>query len=116
MSLGRLAVVSMIILTVFVIALVLIAFINPLPGGFFRSGTVFANISGFIAIFLIGASGGMMFFRTSVLKSTRNADAFREVHVLLAALGGLFLIFHVAFFLLFPLSLPVLIGYIGTYV
>ena len=112
---GRLAVFSTLLLLGLVIAAILIALIDPLPTGLFSQGAVFANISGFVAVFLIGATGVMTLFRKPVLRSTKDAEAFRELHVLLAALGGLFLIFHVAFFLLFPLTLPVLFGYVGSY-
>jgi hypothetical protein len=78
-------------------------------------GTLLANVSGFVAFFLIAASGGMMIFRRSLLRRFRNPDLLRAIHVWVAAAAGVFLIIHVVFFLLFPVTLPVLFGYIATY-
>jgi hypothetical protein len=112
----KLALYSMIILTAFVLVSLAIAFLNPLPLHFFYPGVLLANISGYIALFLVAATGVLMLFRKPMLRMTRSPDALREVHVVLAALGGLFIIIHVAFLLFFPISLPVLFGYLGTYV
>ena len=113
---GRLALSSMLILTGFVVMSILIAFYDPFPSGFLNPATVFAEISGFAALFLIAGTGAMMFFRKQILRSTKNPDALRDLHVVIASLGGLFLIVHVAFFLLMRLTLPVLFGYLGAYV
>jgi len=112
----KLALYSTLILTGFVLAALVIAFLNPVPLRFFYPGARFANISGFIALFLVAGTGIMMVFRKPMLRATRSPDALRQLHVVLAALGGLFIIVHVAFLFLFPISLPVLLGYIGTYV
>jgi len=106
----------MLILTGFVVGSILIAFSNPFPLGFLYPETVFAEISGFAALFLVAATGMMMFFRKQILRSTKDPEALRDLHVVIAALGGLFLIIHVGFFLLMRLTLPVLFGYIGGYV
>jgi len=116
MTSRNLAVSSMLILTSFVVATILVAIFNPFAVGFFTAGVVFAEIAGFTALFLVAATGVMMLFRKSLLRSTRNPDALKDLHVLLAALGGFFLIIHIAFFLLSPLTLPVLVGYLGSYV
>jgi len=57
----------------------------------------------------------MMVFRRSLLRRFRNPDLLRAIHVWTAASGGAFLLVHAAFFLLFPVSLPVLLGYLATY-
>ncbi len=116
MASGRLALSAMLILTGFVVGSLLIAFYDPLPLGFLYPETVFAEISGFAALFLVAATGTMMFFRKQILRSTKDPDALRDLHVVIAALGGLFLIIHVGFFLLMRLTLPVLFGYLGAYV
>jgi hypothetical protein len=112
---SKLAYYSTVILTGFVVVSVLSSFIDPFPFAFLYSGALVANVAGFLALVLIAASGVMMLFRRSLLRRFRTPDLLREVHVVVAASGGAFLIFHVVFFLLFPLSLPVLIGYIATY-
>jgi len=94
---------------------VLVAFFNPVPYGMLYRGTLLANVSGFLAFFLIAASGGMMIFRRSLLRRFRNPDLLRGIHVWVAAAAGVFLIVHVVFFLLFPVTLPVLFGYVATY-
>jgi hypothetical protein len=112
---SRLAYYSTLVLTAFVIVSILVAFVNPLPFRLLFSGTLLANVAGFIALFLIAATGVMMLFRRSLLRRFRNPDHLKAVHVWVAALGGAFLIVHVVFLLFFPVSLPVLYGYIATY-
>jgi hypothetical protein len=112
---SHLAYYSTLILTGFVLLSILIAFINPLPLRLLFTGALLANVAGFVALFLIAASGVMMLFRRSLLRRFRNPDLLKEIHVGVAALGGAFLITHVVFFLLFPVSLPVLYGYVATY-
>ncbi len=94
---------------------VLLAFANPLPVDVLYRGAFLANLAGFLAFFLIGAAGVMMIFRRSLLRRFRNPDLLRGIHVWIAASGGGFLLAHAAFFLLFPVSLPVLLGYLATY-
>ena len=112
---SRLAYYSTLVLTAFVIVSVLVAFVNPLPFRMLFSGTLLANVAGFIALILIAATGVMMLFRRSLLRRFRDPDRLKAVHVWVAALGGAFLIVHVVFLLAFPVSLPVLYGYIATY-
>jgi len=112
----RLALSSTLLLTAFVILSIVIAAINPFPSGFLFPATIFAQISGFAAAILVGSTGVLMLFRKQVLRITRDTDALRDLHVVLAALGGLFIILHVGFFLLMRLTLPVLFGYLGVYV
>ena len=112
---NRLAYCSTLILTAFVLVSILVAFVNPLPFRLMFSGALLANVAGFIALILIAATGVMMLFRRSLLRRSRDPDRLRAVHIGVAALGGAFLIFHVVFLLFFPVSLPVLYGYIATY-
>jgi hypothetical protein len=112
---SKLALYSTLTLTAFVMLSVLVAFFNPVPYGMLYQGTLLANVAGFLAFFLIAASGGMMIFRRSLLRRFRNPDLLRGIHVWVAAAAGVFLIIHVVFFLLFPVTLPVLFGYVATY-
>jgi hypothetical protein len=74
-----------------------------------------ADISGYLALVLIAAAGVLMLFRKPLLRYLKDPELLRGIHVAVAGAGGAFLVFHVAFFLLFPLSLPVLFGYFATY-
>ena len=112
---NRLAYYSTLILTAFVLVSILVAFVDPLPFRLMFSGALLANVAGFIALILIAATGVMMLFRRGLLRRFRDPDRLRAVHIGVAALGGAFLIVHVAFLLFFPVSLPVLYGYIATY-
>jgi hypothetical protein len=112
---SHLAYYSTLILTAFVLVSILIAFFNPLPFRLLFSGALLANVAGFLALFLIAATGVMMLFRRSLLRRFRNPDLLKEIHVWVAALGGAFLIIHVVFLLFFPVTLPVLYGYVATY-
>jgi hypothetical protein len=107
---------STLALAALVLASVVVAFFDPIPAGMFFSGSFIANAAGFLAFFLISASGVMMLFRRTLLRRFRDTSLLRGVHVWLAASGGAFLVVHVAFFLFFPLSPPVLFGYLATYV
>lgn len=111
----RLAFVSVLILSALVVGLLIFAYVNPVRGFLFFPGAQFANISGFVALFLIAGTGVLMFFRRPLLRITRDPDSLREVHVIVAGLGGLFLIVHISFLLFFPISLAVLFGYLGSY-
>lgn len=112
---AKLAFYSLLILTGFVLISLLVAFLNPFPLRFFYQGVLLANISGFVALFLVAGTGILMIFKKPLLRMTRSPDALKELHVMLAALGGLFIIIHVSFLFLFPITLPVLFGYLGVY-
>ena len=79
------------------------------------SGAFLANAAGFVALVLIGASGVMMVFRRTLLRTYRDPELLKAVHIWVAAGGGAFLLVHVVFFLFFPITLPVLLGYVATY-
>jgi hypothetical protein len=75
----------------------------------------YANVAGYVALVLIAATGVIMLFRKQLLGYLKDPQLLRAIHVAVAGIGGGFLVFHVVFFLLFPLSLPVLFGYLATY-
>ncbi|MGA2665917.1 MAG: hypothetical protein ABSF83_13335 [Nitrososphaerales archaeon] len=112
---SKLAYYSTIALTAFVAFSVLAALVRLVPLGVMYSGAFLANVAGFIALALIAASGVMMLFRRTLLRRSRDPELLKAVHVWVAAAGGAFLIVHVVFFLLFPVTLPVLFGYAATY-
>ena len=113
---SKLALTSMLLLTGLVVASVVIAFANPFPSGFFYSGMIFAQISGFAAALLLASTGVLMLFRKQILRTTKDPEALRSLHLVIASLAGLFIIFHVGLFVLMRLTLPVLFGYLGAYV
>ncbi|MDA4114111.1 MAG: hypothetical protein OK474_08705 [Thaumarchaeota archaeon] len=112
---SHLAYYSTLMLAAFVLVSILITFFNPLPFRLLFSGALLANVAGFVALLLIAATGVMMLFRRSLLRRFRDPDLLKEIHVWVAALGGAFLIIHVVFLLFFPVTLPVLYGYVATY-
>jgi hypothetical protein len=105
----------MLVLTALVSVTVALGLAQLAPLTFLYSYAYFANISGYIALVLIAATGVIMLFRRTLLRYLKDAELLRNIHVTIAGLGGAFLVVHVVFFLLFPLSLPVLFGYAATY-
>jgi hypothetical protein len=112
---SSLALVSAIILTGLVGFTVVAGIAQLEPLTFFYRYGYYANLAGYAALVLIAATGAMMLFRRQLLRHTRNPELLRAIHVGVAGLGGGFLVIHVEFFLLFPLSIPVLFGYAATY-
>ena len=95
--------------------IVLGAFFAQVPR-FFYAYAALANDSGYVALVLIAGTGVLMVFRKSLLRATRRPNLLRALHVGVGAVGGAFLVVHVAFFLTFPVSVAVLYGYVATYV
>jgi hypothetical protein len=67
-----------------------------------------------LALDLILISGGMMLFKKDLLGLTRNPEGLRLVHIVVSALAGVFMVFHVTLLLFFPMTLPVLFGYLAS--
>ncbi|MDA4136595.1 MAG: hypothetical protein OK449_06335 [Thaumarchaeota archaeon] len=105
----------MLVLTILVGVTVALGLAQLTPLTFLYSYAYFANISGYLALILIAATGVLMLFRRPLLRYLKDPELLRNIHVTVAGLGGAFLVVHVVFFLLFPLSLPVLFGYFATY-
>jgi hypothetical protein len=112
---NRLPYYYMLVLTVLVGVTVALGLAQLTPLTFLYSYAYFANISGYLALILIAATGVLMLFRRPLLRYLKDPELLRNIHVTVAGLGGAFLVVHVVFFLLFPLSLPVLFGYFATY-
>jgi len=63
----------------------------------------------------IAITSVMMFVKKRVLTHTAHQDAFRKVHIVVAVLGGFFLVVHAGYFLNAPITDPgILLGYIAT--
>jgi hypothetical protein len=112
---NRLPYYYMLALTALVSVTVALGLAQLAPLTFLYSYTYFANIAGYLALVLIAATGVIMLFRRPLLRYLKDPDLLRNIHVAVAGLGGAFLVVHVVFFLLFPVNLPVLFGYVATY-
>ncbi len=55
-----------------------------------------------------------MLARKTLLKYTKNLDLLRRIHIYASTLGGLFLVLHVAYFVSYPITDAVLLGYVST--
>jgi hypothetical protein len=69
------------------------------------------DVFGLLAIALISATAVLMLLRRRILKRFKNLELLRRVHIAVAGLGGLFLVLHVAYFISYPLTLEILLGY-----
>jgi hypothetical protein len=72
------------------------------------------DIFGLLAIALISATAVLMLMRKRILKRFKNLELLRRVHIGVASLGGLFLVLHVAYFVSYPLSLEIFLGYLSA--
>ncbi len=72
------------------------------------------DIFGFLALIFITATAIFMLARKRILKYSRNLDLLRRIHVYIAVLGGLFLILHVAYYITWPITSPIILGYVAT--
>jgi hypothetical protein len=55
-----------------------------------------------------------MLSRRQLLKVTTNLNLLRKIHIYSAALGGFFLILHAAYFITWPLTSAITLGYVST--
>jgi hypothetical protein len=72
------------------------------------------DIFGLLALALISATAVLMLLRRRILKRFKNLELMRRVHVAVAGLGGLFLVLHVAYFITWPLSIEITLGYVSA--
>ena len=70
-----------------------------------------ADLSGFIAVVLVGAAAFLMLVRGLLLKVMRNLNLLRITHITIAMLGGVFLVIHVSYFWTYPATDGVILGY-----
>ncbi len=72
------------------------------------------DVFGLLALALISATAVLMLFRRRILKRFKNLELMRRAHITVAALGGLFLVLHVAYFITWPLNVEILLGYVSA--
>jgi hypothetical protein len=70
-----------------------------------------ANVFGFLAVALIAASALFMLLRGRILKITRNLQLIRVTHIVISTLAGLFLLLHVIYFISYPITNGIILGY-----
>lgn len=87
--------------------------VSTLPAISF-GGISIGDATGFLALILIGLSSMFMLLRSKLLKVTKNLAAIRGAHVAVSALGGVFLLIHVAFLFTPPVSVAMDLGYISV--
>ena len=80
---------------------------------FFGLGSL-ADLFGFLALALIGATGVLMLFKARLTARLGAPERLWRLHVVIAGAGGSSLGSTSSCFLAFPLSLPVLLGYAAT--
>ncbi len=83
---------------------------------FFDTGIGIAYLSGIIALALIIATALLVFLKNRLVNrhpSTR--DLITKIHIVLATLGGVFLLLHADYFIRAPISNPwIFLGYLST--
>ncbi len=72
------------------------------------------DIFGFLALGFIAFTAIFMLLRKKLLRHTKNLDLLRKIHIYAAAAGGFFLVLHVAYFIAWPLTLGVILGYVSA--
>jgi hypothetical protein len=112
MKIGRFSTVTLLLVSVFSLGVLLLLMLGPLP---YRFGIgSLADLFGFLALALIAATGVLMLFKNILTAWMGSPERLWRLHVVIAGAGGFFLGLHVVFFLAFPLSLPVFLGYAAT--
>jgi hypothetical protein len=112
MKIGRFSTVTLVLLSAFSLAVLLLLMLGSPPRLFGISSL--ADLFGFLALALIAATGVLMLFKKRLTAWMGNPERLWRLHVVIAGAGGFFLGLHVVLFLAFPLSLPVLLGYAAT--
>jgi hypothetical protein len=77
-------------------------------------GISIGDVTGFLALILIGISSIFMLLRSKLLKVTKNIAAIRGAHVAISALAGVFLLVHVAYLFTPPISVSMDLGYVSV--
>jgi hypothetical protein len=83
---------------------------------FYDSGIGIANLSGILALLLISATAVLVFLKTRLLnRHPSRRDLLKKTHIILATLGGGFLLLHADYFIHAPiLNTWILLGYVST--
>lgn len=72
------------------------------------------DIFGFLALGFIIFTAIFMLFRRKLLKHTKNLELLRRTHIYVATAGGFFLVLHAAYFVAWPLTVGIVLGYISA--
>ncbi len=75
------------------------------------SGLMLGDVFGLVALALMGATAVLMLLRRRILRRFKNLELIRRAHIAIAALAGLFLVLHVAYFITWPVNLEIFLGY-----
>jgi hypothetical protein len=76
--------------------------------------TSLGDIFGFLAVGFVGISAVFMSMRGKIVKRLKNIALVRYIHIAISLCAGVFLVFHIAYFYSWPLSIGILFGY-GTF-
>jgi hypothetical protein len=79
-------------------------------------GLGIANLAGFLALFFIIVTAVMMFIKARLFNRYHSHQGLiRNTHIVVAALGGAFLLLHADYFIKAPiLNTGIFLGYLGT--
>ena len=75
---------------------------------------VLGDIFGYIALALIIGTAVLMLLRRTLLKRTKNLEMIRQIHLWVGTLSGMFLILHAAYFITYPVSTEIALGYVAA--
>ena len=75
---------------------------------------VLGDVFGYLALALTVGTAILMLLRRTLLKHTKNLDLLRHVHLWVATLAGAFLILHAAYFITYPVTGDIALGYIAA--
>jgi hypothetical protein len=83
---------------------------------FSEFGIGIANLAGFLALFFIIATAVMMFVKTRLFNRFHSHQGLiRNTHIIVASLGGAFLLLHADYFINAPiLNQGIFLGYVST--
>lgn len=112
MKVGRFSTVALVLVCLVTAGLLL--FLPRVGRGLMFGVGGVADLSGFLALGFIAATGVMMLFKGKLSAWMGSPERLWRLHIAIAAAGGVFLGIHVVLLLDFPVSLPVFFGYIAT--
>ena len=72
------------------------------------------DIFGFLALGLIFFTAVFMMIRKKLFKFTKNLELLRKIHIYAATAGGIFLVLHVAYYISWPLTSGIVLGYVSA--
>ena len=72
------------------------------------------DIFGYLALIFIILTSVLMLGRKILLRRTRSLDALRKIHILCSLLSGLFIVLHVAYFVTYPITNAIILGYVAV--